>query len=152
MTQTTAEARQQLLDTLGEATEEIGFALASLGAAYEQLDVTHADDLEEQLFRPVQLAYGRARRMHAEFARRHGLTTSEFQAASAGLPSTGVKGFIDNAVVAVGKADHGLAELQDSMLPVEVGDPELRAGLADLRGLVGPIAQRAREVVRTIGR
>jgi hypothetical protein len=38
------------------------------------------------------------------------------------------------------------------MLPVEVGDPELRAGLADLRGLVGNLAQKAREVVRTIGR
>jgi hypothetical protein len=38
------------------------------------------------------------------------------------------------------------------MLPVEVGDPELRAGLADLRGLVGGTAKRAREVVRTIGR
>ena len=152
MAQTTAEGRQQLLDTLAQATDEIGFALASLGAAYEQLDVTHADELEEQLFRPVQLAYGRARRIHAEFARRHGLPAVEFEAASPGLPSTGVKGFIDNAVAAVGKADHELAELQDSMLPVEVGDPGLRAGLADLRGLVGPLAQRAREVVRTIGR
>ena len=60
MVQTTVEARQQMLDTLAEATEEIGFALASLGAAYEQLDVSHADELEEELFRPVQLAYGRA--------------------------------------------------------------------------------------------
>ncbi len=152
MAQTTAEGRQQLLDTLAQATDEIGLALASLGAAYEQLDVTHADELEEQLFRPVQLAYGRARRMHAEFARRHDLAGVEFEAASPGLPSTGVRGFIDNAVVAVGKADHALAELQDSMLPVEVGDPDLRAGLADLRGLIGPVPQRAREVVRTIGR
>jgi hypothetical protein len=152
MAQTTVEARQQLLDTLAEAIEDIGFALASLGAAYEQLDVTHADELEEELFRPVQLAYGRARRMHAQFADRHGLEGREFESSSPGLPSTGAKGFIDNAVVAVGKADHALAELQDSMLPVEVGDPELRAGLADLRGLVGNLAQRAREVVRTIGR
>jgi hypothetical protein len=152
MAQTTVEARQQLLDTLAEAIEDIGFALASLGAAYEQLDVTHADELEEELFRPVQLAYGRARRMHAQFAGRHGLEGREFESSSPGLPSTGAKGFIDNAVVAVGKADHALAELQDSMLPVEVGDPELRAGLADLRGLVGNLAQRAREVVRTIGR
>jgi hypothetical protein len=52
----------------------------------------------------------------------------------------------------VGKADNALATLQDSMLPVEVGDPELRAGLADLRGLVGNVARQAREVVRTIGR
>jgi hypothetical protein len=152
MVQTTVEARQQMLDTLAEATDEIGFALASLGAAYEQLDVSHADELEEELFRPVQLAYGRARRTHAEFAGRHGLPERKFEASSAGLPSTGAKGFIDNAVVAVGKADRALADLQDSMLPVEVGDAELRAGLADLRGLVGNLAQRAREVVRTIGR
>jgi hypothetical protein len=150
--QTTVEARQQLLDTLAQAIGEIGFALASLGAAYEQLDVQHADELEEELFRPVQLAYGRARRIHAEFAGRHGGTTPEFAASSPGLPSTGAKGFIDNAVVAVGKADNALAGLQDSLLPVEVGDPELRAGLAELRGLVGDLAQRAREVVRTIGR
>jgi hypothetical protein len=152
MAQTTVEARQQLLDTLADATEEIGFALASLGAAYEQLDVNHADELEEQLFRPVQLAYGRARRMHTDFAGRHGLTVGEFKPSSPGLPSTGAKGFIDNAVIAVGKADNELATLQDSMLPVEVGDPELRAGLADLRGLVGNVARQAREVVRTIGR
>lgn len=150
--QTTVEARQQLLDTLAHAIGEIGFALPSLGAAYEQLDVHHADELEEELFRPVQLAYGRARRIHSEFAQRHGLSSSEFAPSSPGLPSTGAKALIDNAVVAVGKADNTLAELQDSLLPVEVGDPELRAGLADLRGLVGNLAQRAREVVRTIGR
>jgi hypothetical protein len=152
MAQTTLEARHQLLDELAEATDEIGFALASLAAAYEQLDVSSADELEEQLFRPVQLAYGRARRVHAEFAERHGLPVRQFESSSAGLPSTGAKGFIDNAVVAVGKADTALATLQDSLLPVEVGDAELRAGLADLRGLVGNTAQRAREVVRTIGR
>ena len=152
MVQTTVEARQQMLDTLAEATEEIGFALASLGAAYEQLDVYHADELEKELFRPVQLAYGRARRTHTEFAGRHGLPSREFEQSSPGLPSTGAKGFIDNAVVAVGKADNALATLQDSMLPVEVGDAELRAGLAELRGLVGDLARRAREVVRTIGR
>src|SRR5688500_1402954 len=152
MVQTTVEARQQMLDTLAEAAEEIGFALASLGAAYEQLDVSHADELEAELFRPVQLAYGRARRAHTEFAGRHGLPTRTFESSSPGLPSTGAKGFIDNAVVSVGKADRALADLQDSMLPVEVGDAELRAGLAELRGLVGDLARRAREVVRTIGR
>ena len=31
MVQTTLEARQQMLDTLAEATDEIGLALASLG-------------------------------------------------------------------------------------------------------------------------
>ena len=152
MVQTTAEARQQLLDTIAEATEQIGLALASLGAAYEQLDDTRADELEEKLFRPVQLAYGRARRTHAEFAGRYGLTSRNFEPPSPGLASIGAKGFIDNAVAAVGRADTALASLQDSMLPVEVGDPELRAALAGLRERVGGLARQARELVRTIGR
>jgi hypothetical protein len=38
------------------------------------------------------------------------------------------------------------------MLPVEVGDPELRAGLAEVRGLVGDVRSRARALVRTLGR
>ena len=61
------------------ATDDIGLALASLAAAYEQLDVNLADELEEQLFRPVQLAYGRARRIHAEFAGRHDLPVRSFE-------------------------------------------------------------------------
>jgi hypothetical protein len=152
MIQTTTEARQQLLNELAGAIEDIGFALSSLGAAYEQLDEARADELEEALFRPVQLAYGRARRTHAEFAGRHGFARREFEPRSAGLPSTGAKGFIDNAVVAVGKADTALATLQDSLLPVEVGDTELRAALAELRELVGDVARKAREIVRVIGR
>jgi len=152
MVQTTAEARQQLLDTVARATDQIGFALAALGAAYEQLDDRSADQLEEQLFRPVQVAYGRARRIHAEFSSRHGLTGRSFDPPSPGLASTGAKGFIERAVGAVTRADEELAELQDSMLPVDVGDPALRAGIADLRGLIGDIARHARELVRTIGR
>jgi hypothetical protein len=152
MAQTTAEARKQLLDMLAEATEAIGVALVSLGAAYEQLDEYHASELEGELFRPVQLAYGRARRIHAGFADRHGLASRNFEPPSAGLPSTGAKGFIENAVVAAVRADSTLAELQDSLLPVEVGDPEVRAGLTELRGLVGGLAGRARNLVRMIGR
>jgi hypothetical protein len=152
MVQTTAEARQQLLDAVADATDQIGSALAALAAAYEQLDESHADELEERLFRPVQLAYGRARRTHAEFAARHNLPVRAFEPRSAGLPSTGAKGFIENAVVFVGRADNALVTLQDSMLPVDVGDPELRAALADLRELVGGIERAARELVRTIGR
>jgi hypothetical protein len=152
MVQTTAEARRQLLDGLAEAAEELGFALSSLGAAYERLDDATADALEERLFRPVQLAYGKARRGHAEFARRHGLADREFESRSPGLPSVGPRGFIDNAAVAIGKADATLAELQDSMLPVEVGDAELRALLAELRQLVGDLADRTRALVRTLGR
>jgi hypothetical protein len=45
-----------------------------------------------------------------------------------------------------------LGELQDSMLPVEVGDVELRTGLAEVRELLGGVRMRARELVRTLGR
>ena len=56
------DARQDMLDTLGDAIDEIAAALAALGGAYEQLGTLPADRLEEQLFRPVQAAYGRAKR------------------------------------------------------------------------------------------
>ncbi len=147
-----AEARQQLVDDLGRAVDELGTALASLGAAYEQLDERSADRLEEQLFRPVQAAYAAARRTHAGFAERHGLQGRTFGTQSAGLPSQGVKGFLDNAVEAVTTADGVIAEVQDSMMPVEVGDAALRAGLAEVRETVGAVSMRAREFVRTFGR
>jgi hypothetical protein len=152
MAYTTVEGRQELLDSLAGAIDQIGLALASLGAAYEQLDEPTADRLEEELFGPVQVAYGRAKRTHAEFAGRHGLTSPPFEAPSAGLPSTGSKGFIEAAVNAAGAADSALAALQDSMLPVEVGDAEVRGGLMEVRELLDGVRERARELVRTLGR
>jgi hypothetical protein len=146
------EAREDLLATVAEATDAIGLALAALGGAYEQLDERSGDRLEETLFRPVQVAYGRAKRTHAAFAERHGLEGRSFEPASAGLPSQGVKGFLDRALEAVAEADHILAELQDSMMPVEVGDPELRAGLAEVRELVAGVRGNGREFLRTFGR
>ena len=152
MVQTTAEGRRQLLEAVAEATDAIGSALSALAAAYEQLDTANADRLEEELFRPVQLAFGRAGRAHAGFAARHGLPGRRFVQPPPGLPSTGARGFVENAVAAVGRADAVLAELQDSLLPVEVGDQELRAALADLRELVAAFPRRARELIRTLGR
>jgi hypothetical protein len=146
------EARQELLDTLAEAIDDIAVALSALGGAYEQLATRPADRLEEELFRPVQAAYGRAKRTHAGFAQRHGLPARTFTPANQGLPSTGIRGFVDSAVDSVAEADDVLAELQDSMMPVEVGDPELRAGLAEVRELLGEVRGRAREFVRTLGR
>jgi len=148
----TTEARQELLDTVAEATEALGEALAALEAAYEALDEQSADRLEEELFRPVQLAYGRARRTHAGFAERHGFPGRAFEPASAGLPSQGVRGFVERAVGAVTEADETLVELQDSMRPVEVGDAELRAGLAEVRALLADVRERAARFVRTLGR
>ncbi len=146
------EARQEMLDTLGDAIDDIAAALAALAGAYELLTTVPADRLEEQLFGPVQAAYGRAKRTHAGFAQRHGLPERSFDPAPPGLPSTGIRGFIDNAVASIGHADAVLAELQDSMMPVEVGDPELRTGLADVRELLGDVPARAREFTRTLGR
>src|ERR687896_2253551 len=146
------DARRDLLERIAEATDDLGVALAALGAAYEQLDTNTADRLEEQLFRPAQLAYGRAKRVHAGFAERHGLPGRTFEPASAGLPSQGVRGFLDRAVETIAESDILLAELQDSMAPVEVGDPELRAGLAEIRRLVAELQGRAQQFVRTFGR
>src|SRR3954468_7556745 len=141
-----------MLDALGDAIDEIAAALAALGEAYEGLGTAPADRLEEELFGPVQAAYGRAKRTHAGVAQRHGLPGGDFPPAPQGRPSTGVRGFIDDAVSAAGEADSVLAELQDSMMPVEVGDPELRAGLAEVRELLGNVHVRAREFMRTLGR
>ena len=152
MAYATQEARQDLLDALAEATEHIGAALAALGAAYEQLDEQSGDRLEEELFRPVQLAYGRARRTHTGFAERHGLPERSFEPPGPGHPSQGVKGFIESALESAAAADLELSTLQDSMRPVEVGDPELRAGLADVREQLSGLRSQGRRFVSLFGR
>jgi hypothetical protein len=152
VTYTTAEGRRQILDALGAAADEIAVALALLSEAYEHLDEHTAERLEERLFQPIQAAYGRAKRVHAGFAARHDLPARVFLTPAPVAPSGATKGLIDAAVDAAAKADGMLAELQDSMLPVEVGDVELRAGLSEVRGLVGGLRARAREVTRTLGR
>src|ERR1700754_3320578 len=152
MTYITAEARQQLLDDLALAVDELGMALALLGAAYELLDERTADRMEAELFRGVQTAYGRAQRTHASFAARYSLPGRTFTQPSAGLPSQGARTFLERAGEAISESDNALVELQDSMLPVEVGAPELRAGLAEIRSLVGDLQGRANQFVRTFGR
>jgi hypothetical protein len=152
MAYSASEARQQLLDTLAEATDELGFALACLAEAYDNLDEQNADRLEEELFRPVQAAYGRAQLSHAEFADRHGLPGRTFEQQAAGVSPTGATGFIHQAVEAISEADLVLTALQDSMLPVEVGDPALRSGLAEVRDRIRGLPERARELLRTLGR
>src|SRR3954466_15128299 len=57
MPYTTDEARRQMLDDLAHAIDEIGVALAALGAAYELLDEQSGDRLEAELFRPLQLTH-----------------------------------------------------------------------------------------------
>jgi hypothetical protein len=152
MAYTSAEARQELLEAMEAAIDQIGLAIAALGEAYEQLDEHAADRLEEELFGPVQLAYGRAQSTHARFADRHGLPVRSFGPHSAGVPSTGARGFIDAAAEAAAAADQELADLQDSGRPAEVGDVELRAGLSNVRELLTDVGRRSRELERTLGR
>ena len=45
-----------------------------------------------------------------------------------------------------------IAGMQDSMLPVEVGDRELRDGLTETRELIADAPGHARQLIRTIGR
>jgi hypothetical protein len=146
------DARQQLLDVIAQACERLAVALAELSEAYEGLDTHSADRMEEQLFAPVQASYGRLRRAHAQFAQRHDLPARAFESAQAGPPSKGVKGFLEAAASAVAEADWLLSTLQDSMLPVEVGDAELRADLEQVRSLLGNVSSRARELTRAFGR
>jgi hypothetical protein len=152
MAYTTVEGRQRVLDEVAQAADELALALACLGEAYEQLDDHTADRLEEELFRTVQLAYGRLKRTHAAFAGRYGAPARAFAPTAAGVASQGAKAFVERAVEAAGEAGQLIAELQDSMLPIEVGDPALRAELADVRNLLDDLPSRARELLRTLGR
>jgi len=152
MTFVSAEARRSLLDEIAKPVDELAVALAALGDAYEQLDEQTGARLEEDVFRPLQLAYGRLKRAHTDFADRYGLPRRVFRPAASRAPSNGVKGFLDDAVESITGADEALAELQDSMLPVEVGDPELRAGLAEVRRMLGVLPDRGRRFVSAFGR
>lgn len=149
---TTLEARTQIVDELGGATLQIAYAVACLGAAYELLDEATGDRLDAELFRPVQRALGKAKRTNSEFAARYGLTAPQAEPPSPGVPSQGVKAFVDHAVNAAAEASRRIAELQDSMLPIEAGDPELRASLAEVRELIDRLATPARGFLSTLGR
>ena len=152
MPYSTAEAQQQLLDDLAVAIDEIGVALAALGEAYEAVDERSGDQLEQELFRPVGLVYARAQRTHGGFAARTGLPARRFEPAAAGRPSLTARDLLDTARDALAEADHLLTEIQDSMMPVEVGDAELRSGLAAAREQLGPLPDRAVDLQRVLGR
>jgi hypothetical protein len=152
MAYSTREAQLELLEDVARSAETIGYALTALGLAYEQLDEAAGDRLEEHLFRPLQVAYGRAQRTYTGFAERRGLPVRALDPAPEAGVGHGAREAIDRAVEALEDADDGIAKLQDSMRPVDVGDAELRAGLADVREHLGPLPAAAREVVRVLGR
>ena len=73
-----------------------------------------------------------------------GCRAATFAPGVGGAPSRGVRGFVDDATAAATEADARIAELQDSMRPVEVGDAELRAGLSEVRRARSPTSPRTR--------
>jgi hypothetical protein len=152
MTYIAAEARQRLLDTIGEAADELGAALGALTEAYELLDDDSADRMEEALFQPVQAAFGRAQRTHAGFAERHNMTGRTFAAESRLNATRGARTLIEAALEALNEAELILTELQDSMLPVEVGDPELRTGLAEVRQAMSSAGDAGHRFIGLMGR
>jgi phage shock protein A len=147
-----AEARQQLLDDVATAADQLALSVAALTEAYEELDEQTADHLESELFRPAQLAYGRLRRTHSEFAERYSLPGRTFERSSGGQHSGDPRVYVDRAVEAIESADQILAELQDSMMPVEVGDRELREGLSETRETIAELPGKARRLMRAQGR
>ena len=152
MAYTSESARRQLIDQLGQAVEQLSVALAAVGEAYEAADERTAGELEERLFRPVQGAYGRAQRTRSGFAERHQLTAEPVAAAPATAPSADPRVHLERAIEAIERADQVIGEMQDSMLPVEVGDRELRDGLTDVRELIASAPTQGRQLLRLIGR
>jgi len=152
MSYTNADGRTQLLSEVERAATLISGALSSLGEAYEWLDEQSAERLEQELFRPAQAALGRVRRTYDQFATAHGLPPSSLcDSLPTGRPGD-ARGAIERAVQDAQAADTVLSTLQDSMLPVEVGDPAVRAGLAAVRESLSPVPSRARELLRVLGR
>ena len=152
MSYAAADARQQVLDEMAAAIEQVALALACLGEAYEVLDEHSADRIEDQLFRPAQQALARAQRTYADFAAAHRLAQRSFAVGDVGHGNQTGHDLVGRAAGAANEADRLLAELQDSMLPVEVGDPALRAGLAEVRELISSVPPRAQAFLRTLGR
>lgn len=151
MAYTTEEGRTQILDDSGAAAEQLSIAIAALGEAYEHLDEQAGDRMEAQLFRPLQSAYGQLKRTHGEFAGRVGLPGRSFPSAPLPAPED-PRASLEHAADAIQSADDMIAELQDSLLPIEVGDQQLRSGLSGTRTTIASLPERCDDFVRTLGR
>ena len=145
------DSHREILDALGRAIADLEESMSDFAEAYEQLDERAADLLEEQIFRPLQGAVARARRTHTDFARRQQMPPRAPDPPAQRLP-TGAHEHVERAVRGLEAADDTISELQDSLLPVEYGDPELREGLADVRRRIATLPGRGREVLRVLGR
>jgi hypothetical protein len=152
MAMTAHEARVRIRDDLAAAIDQLALAMACLSEAFEQLDVGTADALEAELFTPVRKALGRGKRTLSRFVDGHGLPAADVETHSPGRSSQSVQGFVERAVLAAAEADRIIAELQDSMLPIESGDAALRTGLSEVRELLDELPGAARQFLRTLGR
>jgi hypothetical protein len=148
---TTEEGRTQILEESAAAVDQLSIAMAALGEAYEHLDEQSGERMEERLFRPLQNGYGQLKRTYSQFAQRSGLPGRDFPAAPPPAPED-PRASLEHAADAIQTADEMLAELQDTLLPVEVGDQELRAGLSGARSVIARLPEACDEFVRTLGR
>jgi hypothetical protein len=151
MSYTNESGRLQILEDGAAAASDLGVALAAFGEAYEHLDEQTAERAEDALFRPLQAAYGQLGRTLSEFAHRYGL--SDRAPARAVEPAPGdARVLLERVADAIAASDETLAELQDSMLPVEVGDQALREGLSGVRSLIAPLPAVCERFIRGFGR
>ena len=151
MSYTNESGRLQILDDSAEAARDLDRAIAALGEAYEHLDDNMADALEAAVFKPLQAGFGLLKRTRSEFAERFALPLAEPEPAPEPAPGH-PRELLEQAGDALQAADEAIAELQDTLLPVEVGDQELRTGLAGVRTLIAPLPAACDNLVRTLGR
>jgi len=153
MTYSSHEGYERIFSDSAEAASSLLGAIEPLGTAYEALDEHAADELESQLYGPIGLAAKTLLASVTAFAGRCGEAFERPVAKHfAGGREDGARQHVDAALAFVGEADEILAELQDSLIPVEVGDAPLREGLAATRRTLAPLPQAARELERTLGR
>ena len=119
---TDREARQELLDDLATAIDELAIALAVFGAAYELLDETAPPTAWRRAVSPVADRL-RPREAPLRRLRRPLLAQApHLQATERVLGSQGVRAFLERAVRSHRRGRQAFVELQSSMMPVEVGD------------------------------
>jgi hypothetical protein len=148
---TNDSGRRQILEDAAAAVGALSYGIAVLTEIYEQLDDPSADRLEALVFKPLQSGYGLLRRTLTEFATRYGMRSPAFPDPSQALP-TDPRAALEHVADAAVQADEMLSELQDTLLPVEVGDAELRAGLSGTRTAIASVPGQCAELIRLFGR
>jgi hypothetical protein len=151
MSYTNESGRLQILEDSAEAARDLDRALVALGEAYEHLDDDHADALEAAVFKPLQGAFGLLKRTRSEFAERFALPLIEPEPAPEMAPSQ-PRELLEQAGDAVQAADDVISELQDTLLPVEVGDQELRVALSTVRTQIAYLPAACDDLIRVLGR